>query len=159
MKNIKDLRPSKKSGYKQGYYEINEKAKYIGKYPVIFRSSWEKKFCQYCDNNPDIIKWSSEPFRIQYFNIMDKEFHYYFPDYFIQIKKADRILQYVVEIKPKSQLMKPIIPKKKTLKAAMSYKKALSTYVTNLCKIRALKNFARDRNFEVLIITEKNWVL
>ena len=24
---------------------------------IICRSSWERKFCNYCDTNPNILKW------------------------------------------------------------------------------------------------------
>ena len=43
------------------------------------------------------------------------------------------IVEYVVEVKPKSQLMKPTPPKRNTKKLLESYKYAYEHYVRNLC--------------------------
>ena len=49
------------------------KSKYTPIYPskyqgntkhIICRSSWERKFCQWCDMNNSIISWASEEFSI-----------------------------------------------------------------------------------------------
>ena len=47
--NIKNNKPRKKSKYAQGYFPINECKKYVGYGPIIYRSSWERKFCFYCE--------------------------------------------------------------------------------------------------------------
>ena len=33
---------------------------------IICRSSWETKFCNYCDLNENILEWASEEFYIKY---------------------------------------------------------------------------------------------
>ena len=47
------------------------KSKYNPVYPhkykgnsnmIICRSSWERKFCQWCDMNNNVISWASEEF-------------------------------------------------------------------------------------------------
>jgi len=157
--NIKNVKPSKKSAYKQSYYSVQESTKYIGAYPIICRSSWERKSCIYFDKNPDIVKWASEPFAVKYYNILDKKYHTYFPDFYIKVKKGNTYIEYVVEVKPKSHLTKPKKPKNKNRKALLNYRRALNTYVTNLCKIDALKKFAKSRNYKVLLITEKSWFI
>ena len=52
------------------------KSKYTPVYPhkykgnskmIICRSSWERKFCQWCDMNNSIISWASEEFSILMF--------------------------------------------------------------------------------------------
>ncbi len=155
MMNIKNLKPSKKSFYKQGYYEINEKAKYVGPLPVIYRSSWEKKFCIYLDKHPDVLLWSSEPFKIPYYNILDKKIHHYYPDFYAKIKKDDIIVQYIIEVKPLAQLTKPIKPKNNNRKAWVNYKRCMTTYIINLCKKDALEKFAKGRGYKTLFVTEK----
>ena len=115
--NIKNVKPTAKSGFRQGYYTPKHPAKYIGPGPIIYRSSWERKFCHWCDHNENVISWVSEPFSIKYYNILDKKFHNYFPDFYVKIKKDDSIEEYLVEIKPKAQLKKPEPPKRKTAKA------------------------------------------
>lgn len=152
--NIKNVKPTAKSGYKQGYYKPHNPSKYIGPGPIIYRSSWERKFCHWCDHNEDVINWVSEPFSIKYFNILDNKFHNYFPDFYVKMKKDGKIEEYVVEIKPKAQLKKPQPPKRKTAKAIENYKYGYETYVRNLCKTDALNKAAAQRNFKVMLLTE-----
>ena len=158
-KDIKTIKPSHKSGYIQGYFKPINESKYVGPRPIIYRSSYEKKFAMYCDNNPNVVKWSSEPFSIRYFSSIDKKYHNYFPDFYVKIKRSNGYDEYVVEVKPKSQLTKPKPPKKKTTKALIGYKKAYMTYILNYIKINALKKFAESRNYKVLLITEKSWMI
>ncbi len=152
--SIKNVKPTAKSGFRQGYYNPQNPLKYKGEFPIIYRSSWERKFCHWCDHNEDVLFWMSEPFSISYFNILDKKFHKYYPDFFIQMKRDDTIENYIVEIKPKSQLMKPKEPKKKTKKALENYKYGYETYVRNLCKTDALNKAAQQRNYKVMLLTE-----
>lgn len=156
MSDIKKIKPTHKSGFKQSYFEPKNLSKYLGSFPIICRSSWERKFAIFCDTNDAVIKWSSEPIEIKYYNILDKKFHKYYPDYFVQIQKEGNLINYVVEVKPSSQLKKPEPPKRITEKAVNSYKRAYETYVMNLCKLDALKKYAEQRNWKVLVITEKS---
>lgn len=152
--NIKNLKPSVKSGYKQGYYTLRNPHKYIGPMPIIYRSSWERKFCHWCDHNDDVISWISEPFSIKYYNILDKKYHTYFLDFYVKMNKGGIIEEYVVEIKPKAQLQKPVEPKRKTQKAMENFKYGYETYVRNLCKLDALNKIADQRNYKVMLLTE-----
>lgn len=158
--SIKNVKPTPNSGYKQGYYKPKYPAKYNGSFPIIYRSSWERKFCHWCDHNENVISWMSEPFSIKYFNILDNKFHNYYPDFYFKINRGigedsmPIIESYVVEIKPKAQLQKPKEPKRKTKKALQNYKSGYETYVRNLCKTDALRKAAKDRNFKVMLLTE-----
>ena len=154
--SIKKVKPTSKTGYKQGYYKPIYESKYIGSDPIIYRSSWERKFCHWCDHNEEVIHWVSEPFSIKYFNILDKKYHNYYPDFYVKMKKEGIIQEYVVEIKPKAQLQKPKLPKRKTQKAIKNFKYAHETYVRNLCKIGALREMAKKRNFKVMLLTEES---
>lgn len=156
---IKNIKPSNKSPYIQGYFKPLNESKYIGPRPIIFRSSWERKFANYCDTSSHIIKWSSEPFSVNYFNILDQKIHTYYPDFYVKIKRNGKISEYIVEVKPISQLKKPIPPKRRTPRSIKSYNDALRTYVINACKIEALKKFAKHRNYEVLLVTEKSYMI
>jgi hypothetical protein len=152
--NIKNVKPTAKSGFKQGYYKPVYPEKYIGPGPIIYRSSWERKFCHWCDHNTDVIGWVSEPFSIKYYNILDKKFHNYFPDFYVKIQRDGLIEEYLVEIKPKAQLKKPEQPKRKTAKAMENFKYGYETYVRNLCKTDALNKAAAQRNYKVMLLTE-----
>jgi len=101
----------------------------------------------------------SEPFSLQYFSILDKKFHKYYPDFYIKMKKGEEngqpiIENYVVEVKPKAQLRKPKEPKRKTAKSMANYKWVYEQYVKNLCKNDALVKASKQRNFKVMLITE-----
>ena len=149
--SIKNNKPSKKSGFKQGYFPINECKKYAGKGPIIYRSSWEYKFCKYCESNSSVLKWVSEPFEIRYINSLDGREHKYWADFLIVLEGGKK---YLIEIKPKSMLQKPNPPKRKTAKQIKSYKYAYEQYVTNMCKIESAEKFCNERGIEFKIITE-----
>ena len=51
---------------------------------IICRSSWERRFCNYCDLNENIVEWGSEEFWIPYLSPVDKRIHRYFPDFIIK---------------------------------------------------------------------------
>lgn len=153
--SIKNLKPSKKSGFVQGYFPINECKKYLGTGPVIYRSSWEKKFCIYCERTPEIQYWSSEPISIKYFNLLDNSYHTYYPDYLIKLLNGKTLL---VEVKPKAQLQKPSEPKRKTPKSLQSYKWSFDTWLTNMSKMKAAKEFASNRGWDFLYVTEDFFV-
>ena len=101
--SIKKVKPTSKSGYKQGYYKPKFPLKYRGGDPIIYRSSWERKFCHWCDHNEDVIYWISEPFSIPYFSLLDNKWHKYYPDFFFKMKKGDTTQEYVVEINQRNQ--------------------------------------------------------
>jgi hypothetical protein len=151
--NIKKVRPDK--NFKGGVYTPLNQSKYVGPTPIICRSNWEKKYCIYCDNNENILKWSSEPFSIEYYNPLTKKNHKYFPDFWIKVLKSDGTeKEYLVEIKPKSYLKKPVEPKRVTTQAIKNYKYLVESYVKILAKAKAAKRFASDRNMEYIILTE-----
>jgi len=162
--SIKQVKPTHKSKFKQGYYKPVNPQKYVAQGPVIYRSSWERKFCHWCDHNPDVIAWVSEPFSIPYFNVLDNKYHKYYPDFYIKLNVKtindniikNEIIEYVIEVKPKSQLQKPTPPKRKTKKAIQNFKYAYESYVRNLCKIEALNIYAKQRDFKVMLLTEES---
>jgi hypothetical protein len=136
-----------KSRYKPEY-----PAKYKGNPDnIICRSSWERKFCRWCDLNENIIEWGSEEFWIPYRSPVDGRVHKYFPDFIIKVKEqTGQIKTYVVEVKPKKQTMEPKVPKRKT----KSWLYEMKTYAVNQAKWKAAKEFCDDRLLEFKIITE-----
>jgi len=119
---------------------------------IICRSSWERKFCQWCDMNNSIISWASEEFSIPYVSPKDNRVHKYYPDYLIKVKeKNDKIKTYVVEVKPYKQTRPPKTPKRKT----KSYLTECVTYAVNQAKWKAAKEFCEDHRIEFKVVTEK----
>ena len=75
--NIKSVKPNGR--YKSGKFIPKNPEKYVGDINnIIYRSSWEGRFCQYCDINPNIIKWSSEPLEIRFWNPKNDEMFMHF---------------------------------------------------------------------------------
>ena len=114
---------------------------------IICRSSWERKFCQYCDLNESILEWGSEEFWIPYRSPVDNKTHRYFPDFIIKVKESTGELKtYVVEVKPRRQTKQPT--KRSSLYEA-------KTYAVNQAKWKAARSWCADRRIEFKIITEK----
>jgi len=118
---------------------------------IICRSSWERKFCKWCDLNENIVSWASEEFSIPYVSPVDNRVHRYFPDYLIKVKESSgKVKTYVVEVKPKKQTVPPK-PRKRQTK---SYVYECQTYAVNMAKWKAATEFCKDNRVEFKIITE-----
>ena len=118
---------------------------------IICRSSWERKFCHYCDLNENIIEWGSEEFWIPY-RAPDGRIRRYFPDFIMKVKESTgKIKTYVVEVKPDKQT-RPPKPRKRVTK---SYIYECKPYATNQAKWEAATEWCADRKVEFKIITEK----
>lgn len=137
-------------------YKSKYKPNYPNKYKgdpnnIICRSSWERRFCSWCDLNENIISWGSEEFFIPYLSPVDNRVHRYFPDFIIKVKESTgQIKTYVIEVKPKRQTQPPK-PKSRVTKGFLYEAK---TYAVNQAKWKAAVEFCKDRMLEFKIITE-----
>ena len=133
-------------------YAPSHPEKYLGDpNNIICRSSWERKFCRWCDLNENIISWGSEEIHIKYYDPVKKRVRNYFPDFIIKVKERDgKIKKYMIEVKPKKQTVPPK-PRSRTTK---SYINEVYTYATNQAKWKAAEEFCKDRMIEFKIITE-----
>jgi len=137
------------------------KSKYKPSYPqkykgdpnnIICRSSWERRFCHWCDLNESIVSWGSEEFFIPYYNPAKEKVCRYFPDFIIKVKEqSGQIKTYVVEVKPAKQT----IPPQKKSRVTKSYIHECTTYAVNQAKWKAAKEWCADRMLEFIVITEK----
>ena len=100
---------------KKSIYKPRNPKKYKGNINnIICRSSWETKFCGYCDLNENIIQWGSEEFFIPYL-ATDGKTRRYFPDFIIKVKENNgKVKTYVIEVKPFKQTKPPRKRKKVT---------------------------------------------
>ena len=133
-------------------YKPTNPKKYTGNpRNIICRSSWERRFCNWCDINESIIEWGSEEFWIPY-RAPDGKVRRYFPDFIMKVKEqTGEIKTYVIEVKPAKQTRRPK-PRKKVTK---SYLYECKTYEVNQAKWKAAKEWCADRKVEFKIITEK----
>ena len=138
--------------YYQGKYTPKNPSKYRGDPTIIiYRSSWELKFMNWCDQNPSVIEWVSEETIIPYICPTDNRPHRYFVDFKIKIKNKDnQIKTYLVEIKPDAQTRPPSKPKKNTKR----YIQEVMTWGKNEAKWKAATTYCKDRGYEFIIITE-----
>jgi len=137
---------------KKSIYKPKNPKKYKGNINnIICRSSWETKFCGYCDLNENIIQWGSEEFFIPYL-APDGKTRRYFPDFIIKVKEnSGEIKTYVIEVKPFKQTKPP----RKRKKVTPSYLYECKTYATNQAKWQAANEWCKDKRIEFKIITER----
>jgi hypothetical protein len=138
----------------KGIYKPSYPKKYIGDSTnIVYRSLWERKFMVYCDNNENILKWSSEEIWIPYLSPIDNRVHKYFPDFYIKYKTTDgSIKESLIEIKPKRQVNLP--EQKKRISKKQLYE--IREYAKNQAKWKAAKEFCEDRRWNFQILTEDN---
>lgn len=139
----------------QGRYTPKNPEKYVGdKADIVFRSSWERKFMIWCDNNPAVVAWLSE-FPIPYFSQVDERMHRYFVDFFVKIRGVDgKESVLMIEIKPSAEQKVPRKPKINNLKAQERYMRECKTYVVNQNKWEAAEKYATDRGFKFIVLNE-----
>jgi len=143
---------SRDSKYQQGYFRPRNPEKYMGdSNNIVYRSSWELSFMQWCDKNPNILRYGSEEFSIPYYNPVKQRVCRYFPDFIMEVLETNGKKQkYVVEIKPKRQSVPPVQGKKKT----KTYLNEMNTYAVNQSKWKAIQEWCDDRMIKFQLITE-----
>ena len=137
----------------KGVYTPKNPSKYKGDPTnIIYRSSWELKFMNYCDNNAVVLEWGSEELFIPYISPVDNKRHRYFPDFYIKVKeKSGKIQKYLVEVKPQYQVNGPVPQKRMTKR----YLNEVMTYAVNQAKWKYAREYCEDRLIEFKIITEE----
>lgn len=143
---------------KKQYIPINTE-KYVGKYPIYIKSSWEEKFCQWLDYNNKVVEWSSESIRIPYidptkghkYGMMDNRMgmkRSYYPDFMVKFNDGKR---YLIEIKPEKQTR---MPKKKGKKSRKTLIERERIYLMNQAKFKSAELFCKKMNMKFLVLTE-----
>ncbi len=79
------------------------------KVDMTFRSGWEKSYFAWLDDNPEVVAFYSEPFRIPYVsNVRSGKARNYIPDLLIEYKDK----KVLVEIKPSRRVNQLVNQKK-----------------------------------------------
>lgn len=90
--------------YVSGKYTPVNPDKYIGSYPIIYRSSWELTACRMFDQHQNILQWASESVKIPYYNPVSRKQTVYVPDFLIMFEdKHGKQKVELIEIKPKRE--------------------------------------------------------
>jgi len=104
---------------------------------------------QWCDRNPNILRWGSEEFRIPYFHPVKQKICNYIPDFIIKYRdKDDRIITEILEVKPAKEAVLNLPGRKK-----------ISTYdqvqlAINNAKWKAAKEFCESHGIKFRVLTE-----
>jgi len=176
VKNIYNQDGTLKRGQTyQDYYKVRHKEKYVGDPNlVIYRSSWEYSFCKWCDFTPSILRWTSEPVQIPYYdkvskleeckkmgldpnnpkNWIQKKYN---TDFWLEIRKDEDVIEkWFVEVKPKQKLLKPTPPPKDApLREQKRFNKMAKEYLLNEAKFEAMNTWAKRNGAKFYIFTEE----
>jgi hypothetical protein len=133
------------AGYNQGAFQPRSPEKYVGTYPITFRSAWELTFMNLCDNHPNILNWASESIKIPYQHPLTGRMHQYIPDfYIIYLDKAGQTHGEIIEIKPLSQ----------SVVEAVRSKRDAAALLVNQAKWAAAHAWCRQQGLKFRVMTE-----
>lgn len=134
-----------------GTFRPRNPEKYIGDHTnIVYRSTWECKYMDWLDRNPDVLSWASEEMTIPYISPVDGRYHRYFPDFLVKLRTSDgKLKTLMVEIKPKKE-SKPPERKKRVTK---QYINEVSKWGVNRAKWKAAIEYCKDRKWEFIVLT------
>jgi hypothetical protein len=144
----------KNRNYVQGIFTPKNKKKYIGSFPIIYRSSLELSSFRFLDNSINVISWGSESVVIPYVSPADGRMHRYFVDLVAEIKMKDKSIKKVlIEVKPEKQTKPPTITSRKK-QSTILYEKY--NYEVNLAKWKYAREWCEKRGYLFLIFNENH---
>jgi hypothetical protein len=133
--------------YVQGQYKPVNPSKYVGTYPIYFRSSWEHKVMVMFDTNPNITSWASESLKIPYVNPFTNKYTVYIPDFVVTYTDANGTKKAeIIEVKPAKETF---------LEQAKSERAKLAVAL-NSCKWAAAQAFAKGHGMTFRVMNEGN---
>ena len=133
--------------YANGFYQLLNPQKYVGKKTPHYRSGWEHTFMRFCDNNPSILQWASESIHINYTNPFTNKPTIYVPDFFIvYVDKTGAKRAELIEIKPSTQA---------TLEYAKSTRDQAAA-VLNMYKWQAAQAWCKAQGIAFRVVTEND---
>lgn len=135
------------SKYANGKFTIKNRDKYVGRKEPTYRSSWEWSFMQFCDNNPNVLQWASEPFMIPYRNPLTGKNTIYVPDFMmVYVDNDQQKHAEVVEVKP---------TKETTFENARSVRDRAAVAL-NMAKWAAATEFCKSYGMRFRVVTERD---
>jgi hypothetical protein len=138
--NIKTSDPSKKE------FTPRNPQKYVGEYPIIVRSHWERTFMTFLDSNSAITSWASESIAIPYIDPFSGKMRSYFPDFMIEyIDKDGKTNVEIIEIKPGKEAG--------ITEAKSKYDQA--ALKLNLAKWKSATRFCQKHGIKFRVLTEQ----
>lgn len=137
--------------YNQGIFVPVNTAKYVGTYPIMYRSAWELTFMNLCDKHPYVQQWASESIKIPYQHPLTGRWHQYIPDFFVVfVDKSGKKHGEVIEIKPSSQN-----PRDPRALAKAKTRKAQEVLLVNQAKWIAAELWCKKQGIVFRIMTQE----
>jgi len=134
--------------FSQGIYKIKNPEKYVGTKDPTYRSGWEFTFMSFCDNNPSVQNWASEPVRIPYRDPLSGKNTVYVPDFLITyVDKNMKKFVEMIEIKPANQMLMEKVGKN-------PYNQA--QYVKNMAKWESAQKWCANQGIRFRVINEND---
>lgn len=133
--------------YHQGQYRPINPDKYVGTYPIYYRSSWELKVMEKFDTHPNVESWASESLKIPYRNPFTDKYTVYVPDFLVTYvdAKGNRLTE-IIEVKPAKETF---------LEEARS-QRAKAAVALNTFKWAAAQQFASKHGMRFRVLNENN---
>ena len=129
-------------------YKISNPEKYVGNGAPRYRSSWELTFMRFCDFNPSIQQWASEPLKIPYRDPLTGKQTVYVPDFLIMyVDKNTKKHVELIEIKPANQMLREKVGKN-------AYNQA--QFIKNQAKWAAAGAWAKQNGVVFRVINEND---
>jgi len=134
--------------FAQSFYTPKNPDKYVGTKQPYYRSGWGLTFMTFCDNNPAVESWSSEPVKIPYRDPLTGKQTVYVPDFLIKYTDRNQKSHVeLVEIKPANQMIAEKVGKN-------PYNQA--QYIKNMAKWQAASSWCRNQGIKFRVINEKD---
>lgn len=90
--------------YNQGSYKPVNPQKYVGTYPLTYRSAWELTVMNMFDKHPNVTQWASESLQVPYQHPFTGRWTVYIPDFFVLYTDKDgKQHGELIEVKPINQ--------------------------------------------------------
>ena len=136
------------SKYANGFYQLINPEKYVGKKLPHYRSSWEHTVMRMCDANPSILQWANEAIHVNYRNPFTGKNTIYVPDFFVTFVDAGgKTHGEIWEIKP---------AKETSLQEAGNSKRAQAAAILNMSKWQACQAYCKANGLGFRILTERD---
>lgn len=149
----KQVKVSTADNQKKRFYPKNPE-KYMGDADnIIIRSSWELRVFQFCDNNPNVLKWGSEEIAIPYMKPGPEGYKpaRYFPDLYVEyIDRNQNLIKEIIEVKPEKFT--------RASRSRNTVTKAFENmqYVVNMAKFTAANNWCERNGIKFSVLSEKS---
>ena len=107
------------------------------------------------DKDVNVLTWQSEEMIVPYISPVDNKPHRYFPDVVATVKQTDgNVKTVMIEIKPLSQITRPVVPKDKRPTKALINK--IKTFAVNEAKFKAAQTLCENKGWQFIVMTEKD---